>query len=256
MSSVFGIGGESLAVAQNTYAVSWFKGKELNMVFGFQLSFSRVGSSISFYLMMPIYKFVNTFSKGHTGLAIVIMIASLTCVFSLISAIILAIMDKRKHQSMASNQEPNQIVEEEKIRITDVKNFPANFWILSLICVMYYLTIFPFVGLAQVFFKRKYDLSDTEANSVNSCVYIVAAIISPLCGFLVDRTGRNIMWISLGTILTFAAHFLISFTTELNPSLCTVLMGIGYSILASALWPMVSLIIPHNQLSTAYGRDL
>ena len=37
---VFGIGGESLAVAQNTYAVSWFKGKELNMVFGFQVSLS------------------------------------------------------------------------------------------------------------------------------------------------------------------------------------------------------------------------
>jgi MFS family permease len=38
---VFGIGGESLAVAQNTYAVSWFKGKELNMVFGFQVRISR-----------------------------------------------------------------------------------------------------------------------------------------------------------------------------------------------------------------------
>ena len=36
---VFGIGGESLAVAQNTYAVSWFKGKELNMVFGFQVNY-------------------------------------------------------------------------------------------------------------------------------------------------------------------------------------------------------------------------
>ena len=35
---VFGIGGESLAVAQNTYAVRWFKGKELNMVFGFQVT--------------------------------------------------------------------------------------------------------------------------------------------------------------------------------------------------------------------------
>ena len=31
---MFGMGGESLAVAQNTYAVSWFKGKELNLVFG------------------------------------------------------------------------------------------------------------------------------------------------------------------------------------------------------------------------------
>lgn len=36
---VFGIGGESLAVAQNTYAVTWFKGKELNMVFGFQVEY-------------------------------------------------------------------------------------------------------------------------------------------------------------------------------------------------------------------------
>ena len=36
------IGGESLAVAQNAYAVKWFSGRELNMVFGLQLSFSRV----------------------------------------------------------------------------------------------------------------------------------------------------------------------------------------------------------------------
>ena len=31
------LGGENLAVAQNTYAVNWFKGKELNMVFGIQV---------------------------------------------------------------------------------------------------------------------------------------------------------------------------------------------------------------------------
>lgn len=36
------VGGESLAVAQNTYAVNWFKGKELNLVFGLQLSMARL----------------------------------------------------------------------------------------------------------------------------------------------------------------------------------------------------------------------
>lgn len=41
---IFSIGGESLAVAQNTYAVSWFKGKELNLVFGLQLSMARIVS--------------------------------------------------------------------------------------------------------------------------------------------------------------------------------------------------------------------
>lgn len=44
----FGIGGESLAVAQNTYAVTWFQGKELNMVFGFQLSVARIGATVNF----------------------------------------------------------------------------------------------------------------------------------------------------------------------------------------------------------------
>lgn len=43
-SPTFRIGGESLAVAQNTYAVSWFKGKELNLVFGLQLSMARIVS--------------------------------------------------------------------------------------------------------------------------------------------------------------------------------------------------------------------
>ena len=42
MSSMGRIGGESLAVAQNTYAVNWFKGKELNLVFGLQLSMARL----------------------------------------------------------------------------------------------------------------------------------------------------------------------------------------------------------------------
>lgn len=30
-------------------------------------------------------------------------------------------------------------------------------------------------------------------------------------------------------------------------------LGLAYSLLASALWPMVSLIIPEHQLGTAYG---
>ena len=38
------LGGENLAVAQNAYVVSWFKGAELNMVFGLLLSVSRVVS--------------------------------------------------------------------------------------------------------------------------------------------------------------------------------------------------------------------
>ena len=30
-------------------------------------------------------------------------------------------------------------------------------------------------------------------------------------------------------------------------------MGVSYSMLASALWPMVALVVPEYQLGTAYG---
>jgi hypothetical protein len=45
--SIPSLGGENLAVAQNTYAVLWFKGKELNMVFGLLLSVSRLVSMVT-----------------------------------------------------------------------------------------------------------------------------------------------------------------------------------------------------------------
>ena len=68
------IGGESLAVAQNTYAVSWFKGKELNMVFGLQLSFARLGSTVNFNVMGPLYTYVAQFYNGFTCTGVVLMI--------------------------------------------------------------------------------------------------------------------------------------------------------------------------------------
>lgn len=46
------IGGESLAVAQNTYAVNWFKGKELNLVFGLQLSMARLVTNMQLLHML------------------------------------------------------------------------------------------------------------------------------------------------------------------------------------------------------------
>ena len=95
---VFGIGGESLAVAQNTYAVSWFKGKELNMVFGFQLSVARVGSTVNFLLMGPLFEWVTeeVGEVGPAALGWTLLIAGTSCLMSFLCSIILAWMDGRR----------------------------------------------------------------------------------------------------------------------------------------------------------------
>ena len=110
---VFGIGGESLAVAQNTYAVSWFKGKELNMVFGFQLSIARVGASVNFQVLSPLYNYISdTFNApAYSALGWTLMISGSTCVMSFICSIILGWMDKRADRILKkSEQEDGEVV--------------------------------------------------------------------------------------------------------------------------------------------------
>ncbi|XP_074536321.1 lysosomal dipeptide transporter MFSD1 isoform X2 [Halichoeres trimaculatus] len=247
---IFGIGGESLAVAQNTYAVNWFKEKELNLVFGLQLSMARVGSTVNMNIMGWVYSKVATVvgAPGHTTLGASLMLASITCLFSLFCALVLGYLDKRAERILQKEQGTTG----EVIKLTDVKDFPFPLWLIFIICVGYYVAIFPFIGLGQVFFIEKFNFSPAEARAVNSIVYIISAPASPVLGFMVDRTGRNVIWVMIAVLATLAAHMILAFTFW-NPWIAMSLLGVSYSLLACALWPMVAFVVPEHQLGTAYG---
>ncbi|XP_030241384.1 major facilitator superfamily domain-containing protein 1 [Drosophila navojoa] len=245
---VFGIGAESLAVAQNSYAVLWFKGKELNMVFGLQLSVARFGSTVNFWVMQPLYNYVSEFYAGYTGLGVTLFLAGLTCVMSLLCTLILGWMDKRAERILKRNTNPGGDI----AKLSDIMSFRLDFWMVSVVCVAYYVAIFPFVALGQAFFVSTFHLTPEQANTVNSIVYLISAIASPLFGFIIDRVGRNVSWVFVATVATIVAHLLLTFT-HMNPYIGMSIMGLSYSMLAASLWPMVSLIVPEYQLGTAYG---
>uniref|UniRef100_A0A669PYP6 Lysosomal dipeptide transporter MFSD1 n=1 Tax=Phasianus colchicus TaxID=9054 RepID=A0A669PYP6_PHACC len=247
---IFGIGGESLAVAQNTYAVSWFKGKELNLVFGLQLSMARIGSTVNMNIMGWIYSRVQDLLKhtGHTTLGLALLIGGITCLFSLACALILAYLDKRAEKLLCKEQGKTG----EVIKLTDVKNFSLSLWLIFVICVCYYAAVFPFIGLGKVFFIEKFQFSSQEASAINSVVYIISAPMSPIFGILVDKIGKNIIWVLCAVVTTLASHIMLAFTFW-NPWIAMCLLGVAYSLLACALWPMVAFVVPEHQLGTAYG---
>uniref|UniRef100_A0A8C5C9Z8 Lysosomal dipeptide transporter MFSD1 n=1 Tax=Gadus morhua TaxID=8049 RepID=A0A8C5C9Z8_GADMO len=226
---VFGIGGESLSVAQNTYAVNWFKGKELNLVFGLQLSMARLGSTVNMNIMGWVYSRVADLigSKGPSTLGTALMIASVTCFFSLVCALVLGYLDRRAERILKKEQGKTG----EVIKLTDVKDFPLSLWLIFIICVGYYVC-------RSFLFKP--------------VVYIISAPASPILGFLVDKTGRNVIWVMCAVVTTLAAHMMLAFTFW-NPWIAMSLLGVSYSLLACALWPMVAFVVPDHQLGTAYG---
>ena len=91
--------------------------------------------------------------------------------------------------------------------------------------------------------------------TANVQVYIISAAASPFLGILVDRTGLNLFWLNLGILFTLGAHAMLAFlgTATWLPYFAMALMGVAYSLLACALWPLVSFIVPEHQLGTAYG---
>ena len=86
---------------------------------------------------------MSSYFSGHATLGVTLFIAALTCIFSFICALILAFFDKRAERILKKQAGQTG----EVIKITDVKDFSLMFWIISFICVTYYVAIFPFTSL-------------------------------------------------------------------------------------------------------------
>jgi MFS family permease len=91
---VFGLGGESMTVAQSTIISLWFKGKELNFAMGLNLSIARLGSVINGLVVPRVY------TASNLGTAL--MVGAIICGVSAVAAIFLVILDKK-----AEDMDPN-----------------------------------------------------------------------------------------------------------------------------------------------------
>lgn len=76
-------------------------------------------------------------------------------------------------------------------------------------------------------------------------------IASPIFGFVIDKTGRNLYWMfhyNIETVLTNWNKVMVESFVSMD------ILGVSYSVWASASRPLVSSIIPEYQvLKTTYG---
>ena len=85
--------------------------------------------------------------------------------------------------------------------------------------------------------------------------YAFSAVASPLLGIMIDKTGRNVTFITLACFITLISHALFAFTLSKGFAYLAIgLMGLGYSLLAASLWPVIALVIPLHRQGTAFGN--
>jgi hypothetical protein len=208
---VFGLGGESLTVTQNTFVARWFSGRELATAFAICLSFSRIGSALNFAIEKPI--------ENRFGFSYALWASAVMCVVSTVAGVVLSGLDnmgeqarvvgkhKRKYDEdgveMVEGVDEGGAAEEEDddANWRDVgKVLRCREVLMYGICMLFYVAVFVFITIASSFFQRKYALTPTQANHYVALPYTVSAIISPFLGFIIDSIGYSAQWVFLSSV--------------------------------------------------------
>ena len=245
--SIFGVGGESLSVAQTTLLALWFEGKEMAFAMGLNLSIARLGSVVNDQVSPALYtRYHDLHHPVWLGVGI--------CVVSLTAVVLLVMVERNaaaKHAATSTDMDSKQRADE-PLNCAQVVKFPAIYWLLAASCVIVYAAVLPFNNVAGGVMQEGYHRSLLEADHLLAVPFTVSAVSSPFLGGLVDKFGRRAVLLTMSAALLTAAHVFLA--SHYFPPLVSLLMlGVSYSVYDAAVWPSVALVIRDDQLGTAFG---
>ncbi len=123
-----------MSVGQSTIVSKWFRGQELALALGFNLSFSRLGSVFNGLILPKVY---NSEHPDNLGLAF--LIGFFVCIFSLLCALGLVYLDWKADKVDGTTTQA--MSDDEKFKWSDLKSFKLAFWLLCASCVITYTAI-------------------------------------------------------------------------------------------------------------------
>jgi predicted MFS family arabinose efflux permease len=245
--ATFGVGVETAGITVTKVIATWFKGKEIALAMGLQVATARIGTSLAFSLSVPLAKkFGEISAPVLLGLAIL-------CV-GLIAFLMFCLMDRKLEKSIKdTNAAP-----EDSFRLKDIKLMihMKGFWLITILCVLFYSAIFPFLKFATSLMINKYGIPEDWAGYIPSLISLGAIVLTPIFGGIYDKIGKGANIMFLGSFLIIIVHvcFALPFLNAWwIAAVVMILLGVAFSLVPSAMWPSVPKIIPQKQLGSAYA---
>jgi len=219
---------------------------------GLEMSFARLGTGLAIGTALPI---ARAFDKVS---APVLLALVLLCI-GLIAFIIYTFVDKKLDTEDAAFNKANAVADsEESFRMSDIWRIFTNkgWWYIAILCVLFYSAVFPFLKYAQDLMVNKFGVAEKLAGAIPMMLPFGTIILTPFFGNLYDRKGKGatIMLIGAAILVFVHAMFSIPFLNQVPVAIfLTIVLGIGFSLVPSAMWPSLPKIIPEKQLGTAYS---
>ena len=247
--ALFGVGVEYAGITVSKSVVKWFKGKEMALAMGMQVAIARLGSAVPLFFGAYL---ANSFGVSLWILSIVLML-----IVGLVAFFYYNTMDRKLDKQLGEEAKDNDSSEDE-FKISDLGVILGNrgFWLIALLCVLFYSAVFPFYKYGPDLMVNKFGVSEDWAGFLPGLVPFGTMLLTPLFGGIYDKKGRGADIMILGAVLLIVVHliFYIPFITSVYAAFFNVLiLGVAFSLVPSAMWPSVPKIIPEKQLGSAYA---
>ena len=255
--AIFGVGVEIAGITVSKIIVKWFKGKEMALAMGMEMATARLGTMLALAVTVPIATFFGiTDDEGvfHPNIPAPLLLCLTMLCIGTVAFFIYTFYDKKLDASLEEEgAEP-----EEPFRMKDIWLIVTNkgFWLIALLCVLFYSAVFPFLKYATDLMVQKYNVDPELAGTIPSLLPLGTLFLTPLFGNVYDRIGKGATLMIIGSVLLIFVHTMFALPV-LNvwwfATIIMIILGIGFSLVPSAMWPSVPKIIPEKQLGTAYA---
>lgn len=249
---IFGCGIEMAGITVSRGIVKWFEGKEMALAMGVEMAIARVGVAVVFFGSPWIVKLGGVIDVSRP-----VAFALLLCCIGLICFITYGFMDRKLDSQKAG---ATTVEEEDPFKVSDLKYIFSSkvFWIVSLLCVLYYSAIFPFQNYAGLMLQNTLNVSEEEAGLIFFVFPLGAAAITPFLGNYLDRKGKGATMLIFGSLLMIICHSIFAYVLPAFPNILLayasiILLGISFSLVPASLWPSVPKLIQPKLLGSAYA---
>lgn len=244
--AIYGVGCEITGITVSKVLVKWFAGYELALAMGVQVALARLGTAAALAAALP---FAQKFGGVSASVALG---AALLCI-GVVVFICYCFMDKKLDAQYAANEE-----KEEGFKFSDLKQIFTckGFWLITLLCLMFYSGVFPFLKFATKLMINKYGVEAEMAGLIPSLLPFGTIILTPVFGALYDKIGKGATLMIIGSVLMTLVHVVFAIP-GLNAwwlaVIVILILGVAFGLVPSAMWPSVPKVIPMKLLGTAYA---
>ena len=216
---IFGCGTEMAGITVSRGIVKWFKGRETALAMGSEMALARLGVATCMIFSPYFAKLGGTVNVSRSVAFGVVLL----CI-ALIMFVVYFFMDKKLDAQTGEAEE-----KDDPFKVSDIGKILSSlgFWLVALLCVLYYSAIFPFQKYAVNMLQCNLTLTEPAAGSfwagsqsllfapvIVRIVSLSASILCLILCFLIKN--KNIKyWIAILAFITFMYFCLTSFVVTI-----------------------------------------